>query len=42
MKDTVRGNSEELRRLTWKDCEKEADRGRRQSEDAGEKQEKSE
>lgn len=38
MKDSVKGNSDELRRLNWKDCEKEADRGERQSEDAREKQ----
>lgn len=42
MKDSVKGNSDEPRRLNWKDCEKEADRGEWQSEDARDKQEQGE
>lgn len=38
MKDSVKKSSEEPRRLTQKDCEKEAGRGGRQSEDEREKQ----
>lgn len=34
MKDTMRGNLDEPKRLIWMDCEKEIDRGRRQYEDA--------
>lgn len=32
MKDTMRGNLDEPKRLIWMDCEKEVDRGRKQFE----------